>query len=70
MRTDVDDRRARAGCAAERSSELSRASLRALIWQTATTSPAKLWILAVMLALAVAIEGTYRLAKRGLRLDA
>ncbi len=45
-------------------------ALGALIWQTATTSPAKLWILAAMLALAVAIEGAYRLTKRGLRLHA
>jgi len=45
-------------------------ALAALIWQTTTTSPAKLWILAAMLALALAIEGAYRLAKRELRLDA
>ena len=45
-------------------------ALVALIWQTTTTSPDKLWILAAMLALALAIEGAYRLAKRELRLDA
>jgi amino acid transporter len=45
-------------------------ALGALIWQTTTTSPTKLWILAAMLALALGIEGAYRLAKRGLRLDA
>ena len=45
-------------------------ALVALIWQTTTTSPDKLWILAAMLALALAIEGAYRLAKRGLRLEA
>ncbi len=44
-------------------------ALVALIWQTTTTSPDKLWILAAMLALALAIESGYRLAKRGLRLD-
>jgi len=45
-------------------------ALAALIWQTTTTAPAKPWILAAMLVLAVAIEGAYRLAKRELRLDA
>jgi amino acid transporter len=45
-------------------------ALAALIWQTTTTSPAKLWILAAMLALALAIEGAFQLAKRGLRRDA
>jgi hypothetical protein len=45
-------------------------ALGALIWQTTTTSPAKLLILAAMLALALAIEGAYQLAKRGHRLDA
>ncbi|MFZ1202369.1 MAG: APC family permease [Desulfobacterales bacterium] len=39
-------------------------ALGALIWQTAQTSPAKLWVLAAMIALAVVIEGSYRLAKR------
>ncbi len=43
-------------------------ALSALIWQTATTAPAKLLILAAMLALATAIEGGCRLAKRKLRL--
>ncbi len=42
-------------------------ALGALIWQTTTTAPAKLLILAAMLALAIAIEGGYRLAKRELR---
>ena len=44
-------------------------ALGALIWQTTTTDPGKLLILAAMLALALAIEGAYRLAKRELRLD-
>lgn len=44
------------------------AALAALIWQTATTSPTKLWVLAAMVALAVAIEGSYRLAKREIRI--
>lgn len=38
-------------------------ALAALIWQTAKTSPTKLWVLAVMLGLAVTIEGGYRLVK-------
>ena len=45
-------------------------ALGALIWQTTTTDPGKLWILAAMLALALVIEGGYRLAQRELRLDA
>jgi hypothetical protein len=44
------------------------AALGALIWQTASTGPGKLWTLAGMIALAVAIEGSYRLAKREIRL--
>ncbi len=32
------------------------------------TAPAKLWVLAAMVALAVMIEGGYRLAKREIRL--
>jgi hypothetical protein len=40
----------------------------ALVWQTATTAPAKLWVLAAMLALVVLIEGAFRLAKREIRL--
>jgi len=36
----------------------------ALVWQTARTGPDKLWVLAAMLALAVLIEGIYRLAKK------
>jgi hypothetical protein len=43
-------------------------ALSALIWQTATTSPEKLWILAAMIALAMAIEGSYRMASRELRI--
>jgi hypothetical protein len=43
-------------------------ALGALVWQTATTRPAKLWVLAAMLALAVLIEGAFRLAKREIRL--
>jgi amino acid transporter len=44
------------------------AAVGALVWQTARTGPGKLWVLAAMLALAVMIEGTYRLMKRELRL--
>ena len=40
----------------------------ALIWQTYATAPAKLWVLGVMIALAVMIEGGYQLAKREIRL--
>lgn len=43
-------------------------ALGALVWQTARTGPAKLWVLAAMIALSVLIEGTYRLAKREIRL--
>ncbi|BBF63835.1 APC family permease [Acidithiobacillus ferridurans] len=43
-------------------------ALGALVWQTATTGPAKLWVLAAMLALALLIEGAFRLAKREIRL--
>ncbi|MCG6933334.1 MAG: APC family permease [Gallionella sp.] len=43
-------------------------ALGALVWQTAMTAPAKLWVLAVMLSLAVLIEGAFRLAKREIRL--
>lgn len=39
------------------------AALGALVWQTATTAPAKLWVLAAMIAIAVAVEGTYRLVR-------
>lgn len=38
-------------------------ALAALVWQTAETAPMKLWVLAVMLGLAIAIEGGYRFAK-------
>jgi amino acid transporter len=44
------------------------AALGALIWQTARTGPAKLWVLAAMVVMAVTVEGGYRLAKRELRL--
>ena len=44
------------------------AAFGALVWQTARTGPAKLWVLAVMVALAVLVEGGYRLAKREIRL--
>jgi amino acid transporter len=40
----------------------------ALVWQTTRTGPGKLWVLAGMVALAVTIEGSYRLAKREIRL--
>ena len=43
-------------------------ALTALIWQTARTTPANLWILAALIALAVIIEGGYRLTKREIRL--
>ncbi len=42
-------------------------ALAALIWQTAMTAPAKLAILAAMVALSVTIEGGYRLARRAPR---
>lgn len=44
------------------------AALGALVWQTSVTAPAKLWILVAMVALAVLIEGSYRLAERELRI--
>ncbi len=44
------------------------AALGALVWHTWVTDPAKLWVLFVMLALAVGIEGGYRLAGREFRL--
>lgn len=43
-------------------------ALGALIWQTAATDPMKLWVLAAMVALAVSIEGAYRLAKHEIRI--
>ncbi len=45
-------------------------ALAALVWQTAQTAPMKLWTLAVMLGLAVLIEGGYRLTKGRIRLQA
>ena len=44
------------------------AALGALVWHTTMTAPAKLWVLAAMVALSVTIEGGYRLAKREIRL--
>lgn len=44
------------------------AALGALVFQTARTGPMKLWVLAAMIALAVLIEGLYRVAKREIRL--
>lgn len=43
-------------------------ALGALIWHTATSEPAKLWVLAAMVAIAVGIEGAYRLAHREINL--
>jgi amino acid transporter len=43
-------------------------ALSALVWQTWVTGSSKLWVLAAMVALAVIIEGGYRLAKREIRL--
>jgi amino acid transporter len=40
------------------------AALAALIWQTSQTAPMKLWVLAVMVALAMVIESGYRLVRR------
>ena len=39
-----------------------------LVWQTARIGPGRLWVLATMVALAVLIEGGFRLAKREIRL--
>ena len=44
------------------------AALGALVWQTGITAPEKLWVLVAMVALAVMIEGAYRLAERELRI--
>jgi amino acid transporter len=44
------------------------AALSALVWETASTAPGKLWVLAAMIALAVLIEGSYRLSRRDLRI--
>ena len=43
-------------------------ALGALCWQTGTTAPAKLWVLAAMIGLAVLIEGGFRLTKGDLRM--
>lgn len=44
------------------------AALAALVWQTATSSPEKLWVLVAMVGLAALIEGGYRLGRREIRL--
>jgi amino acid transporter len=44
------------------------AALGALVWQTAVTAPAKLWVLAAMIAIAVLVEGGYRLTRRKWRI--
>ena len=44
------------------------AAFGALVWETARSSPEKLWILAALVGLAVAIEGAYRLGRREIRL--
>ena len=44
------------------------AALGALVWQTARSTPEKLWVLAALVMLAVAIEGAYRLGRREIRL--
>ena len=36
------------------------AALGALVWQRATVAPRELWVLAIMVALAVAVEGSWR----------
>ncbi|MBN1881914.1 MAG: amino acid permease [Deltaproteobacteria bacterium] len=43
-------------------------ALGALVWQTARTAPPRLWVLAVLVGLAVIIEGGFRLVKREIRL--
>jgi amino acid transporter len=44
------------------------AALGALVWQTASDTPEKLWVLVILVGLAVAIEGAYRLGEREIRL--
>ncbi len=44
------------------------AAFAALVWQTARTTPAELFVLAAMISLAVLIEGGYRLGRREIRL--
>jgi amino acid transporter len=44
------------------------AALGALVWQTASTAPEQLWVLAGLVGLAVLIEGAYRLGRREIRL--
>jgi amino acid transporter len=43
-------------------------ALGALVWQTARTAPAKLWVLVGLVGLSVIIEGGFRLARREIRL--
>jgi amino acid transporter len=43
-------------------------ALGALVWQTAISTPQRLWILVGMIALAMAVEGAYRIARRELRI--
>jgi amino acid transporter len=43
-------------------------ALGALVWETAATAPKQLWVLVVMIALAVLIEGGYRASRRDLRI--
>lgn len=43
-------------------------ALGALVWQTAITEPTKLLVLVAMVALAVAVEGGYRLSQRKFRI--
>jgi amino acid transporter len=44
------------------------AALGTLIWRTAVVAPEKLWILAAMAGIAVAVEGGYRLVQREIHL--
>jgi hypothetical protein len=44
------------------------AALGALIWQTAVTSPARLWLLAALIGLSSLIEAGFRLAQREIHL--
>ena len=39
------------------------AALGTLVWQMVTTAPAKLWVLAAMITIALVVEGTYRVVK-------
>jgi amino acid transporter len=44
-------------------------ALAALIWQTALSEPSKLWVLAVLVAVPIAIESAFRLRHREQRID-